>query len=233
MTEEKHECKYCLKSFKRASTLAVHQCEKKRRWQQESSSWVQLGLRAYQKFYETTHSGNKAKTYADFVVSPYYTAFVKFGSYCQQIRCVNFSNFLEWLLKNNKKIDYWTRDSLYNEWLVYYTKHESCQDAVERTVLSMQDYADEHPELKNGLLDYFRLGNKNKIISDITSGRISPWVMYLVQDGIDFLGALTEEEVSFVYQYIDPEYWQKRFSNYNNDVLWVKGIMRTSGFRVA
>ena len=113
-------CRYCEKEFRRESSLASHMCEPKRRWQQEKQSWVQLGLQAYLRFFEVTQGSARNKSYQDFVASPYYTAFVKFGSYCQQIRCVSFRHFLDWLLKNNRRLDSWCSDRLYTEWLPTY-----------------------------------------------------------------------------------------------------------------
>ena len=90
-----YKCRYCEKEFRKESSLAVHLCEVKRRWQQEKEVGVQLGLKAYLRFYELSQGSAKLKTYKDFSESPYYGAFVKFGRHCQAIRCVNFANFLD------------------------------------------------------------------------------------------------------------------------------------------
>lgn len=222
-------CKYCDKDFKRESTLTAHMCEPKRRWQQEKESWVQLGLKAYLRFYEMTQGSAKLKSYEDFVVSPYYKAFVKFGSYCQQIRCINFSNYLDWLLKNNKRLDNWTSDKLYTEWLPTYLQREAPQDALERALREMQDYADDHPELKNGFIDYFRYGNSNRICHHISTGRISPWIVYNCDSGVTFLDGLSSEQVMMVSPWIDPDYWQRKFKDYMADTEWTKEILKAAG----
>ena len=147
MTTE-YKCRYCEKAFAKESTLAVHLCEPKRRWQQEKEVGVQLGLKAYLRFYEITQGSAKLKSYEDFVSSPYYNAFVKYGRHCVAIRAINFASFTDWLLKNNKKLDNWCSDRLYTEWLPEYLRREATQDALERALREMQDYADTHPELK-------------------------------------------------------------------------------------
>lgn len=225
MTEQTYKCRYCEKSFRRESTLAAHVCEPKRRWQQEKEVPVQLGLKAYLRFYEITQGSAKLKSYEDFVVSPYYNAFVKFGRYCQSIRCINFANFLEWLLRNNKKIDYWCSDKLYVEWMAEYLKKEAVQDALERALNEMQNYADDHPELKNGFSDYFRYGNGNRVVHHITTGRISPWIVYNCTSGVEFLEGLSEEQVEIVMPWIDPDHWQRKFKDYLSDTEWVKDIL--------
>ena len=225
MTTETYKCKYCEKDFRKESSLAVHLCEPKRRWQQEKEVGVQLGLKAYLRFYEVTQGSARLKSYADFVSSPYYNAFVKHGRYCQSIRCINFANFLDWLLRNNKKIDNWCSDKLYEEWMHDYLRKEAVQDALERALKEMQDYADDHPDLKNGFSDYFRYGNSNRVVHHITTGRISPWIVYNCASGVDFLGNLSEEQVGMIIPWIDPTFWNKKFQDYLADSLWVKDIL--------
>ena len=228
-SESKNTCRYCEKSFRRESSLAVHLCEPKRRWQQEKETGVQLGLKAYLRFYEITQGSAKLKSYTDFIASPYYNAFVKFGRYSQGIRCINFANYLEWLLKNNKKIDNWCSDKLYEEWLPGYLQKEAVQDALERALKEMQSYADDHLDLRNGFTDYFRYANSNRVCHHITTGRISPWIVYNCNSGVEFLEGLTEEQIQIVLPWIDPEHWQRKFKDYMADTEWVKDILVKAG----
>jgi hypothetical protein len=223
------KCRYCDKAFAKESTLAVHLCEPKRRWQQEREVGVQLGLKAYLRFYEVTQGSARLKTYEDFVSSPYYNAFVKYGRYCQSIRCVNFTNFLDWLLRNNKKIDHWCKDSMYTEWIHEYLRKEAVQDALERALKEMQTYADNHPELRNGFTDYFKYGNSNRVCYHISTGRISPWIVYNCDSGVEFLDGLTEEQIQIILPWIDPDFWQRKFKDYLADTEWVKDILQKAG----
>lgn len=229
MTTASYKCKYCGKAFVKESTLASHLCEQKRRWQQEKETGVQLGLRAYLRFYEYAQGSAKLKSYADFVTSPYYIAFVKFGRYLVDIRAVNPQNFIDWLLKNNKKLDYWTKDSFYEEWLREYIKREAVQDALERALKEMTAYAEDNRDLKNGYKDYFRYGNTNRILHHIASGRISPWVVFNCSSGVGFLDGLSEEQVAIVLPHLDPDYWQKKFRDYTADTEWTKDILEKAG----
>ena len=82
---ESYTCKYCEREFKRESSLAVHICEQKKRYQEKDERGVQIGYQAYIKFFEYTQGSAKLKTFDDFAASPYYRAFVKFGRYCVSI----------------------------------------------------------------------------------------------------------------------------------------------------
>ena len=228
-SKQTYKCRYCEKAFSKESTLAVHLCEQKRRWQQEKEVGVQLGLKAYLKFYEMTQGSAKLKSYENFVTSPYYQAFVKWGRHMVAIRGINPTAFLDWLLKNNKKIDYWLKDEFYVEYLRDYLRKEAVSDALERALKEMENYADDHPELKNGFSDYFRYGNTNRIIHHVATGRISPWIVYNCDSGVAFLDGLLDEQVAMIIEWIDPGHWQRRFKDYMADTEWVKDILGKAG----
>jgi hypothetical protein len=226
---EGYKCKYCGKEYRKESTLSAHLCEVKRRWQEEKEVGVQMGLQAYLRFYEMTQGSAKMKTYGDFVDSPYYRAFVKFGRHLVSIRAVNPRTFIDWVIKENKKLDHWCHEKIYLEYLQQYMKKEAVQDAVERALLEMQAYADEHKEFNNGFRDYFRYGSANRIVHHICNGRISPWIVYNCDTGIEFLDRLTEEQIGLVMPWIDPEYWQRKFKDYLADTEWVKTVLKDAG----
>jgi hypothetical protein len=222
------ECRYCYKEFRRESTLAAHICETKRRWQQEKEVGVQLGFRAYLRFYEVTQGSAKLKSYEDFVASSYYTAFVKFGRHLVAIRAVNPGAFIDWVIRENKKLDHWCKESIYVEYLHQYMRREAVQDAVERALLEMQSYADEVKTLAS-FNDYFRYGNANRICHHISNGRISPWIVFNCASGVEFLETLNEENISIILPWIDPDFWQRKFKDYVADTEWVKLILGDAG----
>jgi len=224
-----YKCKYCGKEYRKESTLAAHLCETKRRWQQEREVGVQFGLQAYLRFYEMTQGSAKMKTYSDFVGSPYYTAFVKFGRHMVAIRAVNPKMFIDWVIKENKNLDHWCHDRVYLEYLKGYMRKEAVQDALERALKEMQTYADEHPELKGGFRDYFRFGNPNRVCHHIANGRVSPWIVFNCESGVEFLEQLNDEQVAIILPWIDPDHWQQKFKDYLADSEWVKGILKEAG----
>ena len=215
-------CKYCHKSFRQAKTLAVHQCELKRRWQQEREVGVQLGLQSYLRFYEYTQGSAKLKTYEEFVGFPYYSAFVKFGQYLVQIRAINIPGFLDQLLKNNYKLDQWTKDIYYDDYLYECLRKEHPTTALERSLLEMQRWADDN---NTQFSSFFVDCSPNKICDMIVNGRISPWVLYNCSTGISVLSDLREEQISKVFRWIAPEYWQRKFSDYVADTELIKSVL--------
>lgn len=223
-----YKCRYCDREYRKESTLAAHLCETKRRWQQERETGVQFGLQAYLRFYEMTQGSAKMKSYSDFVESPYYSAFVKFGRHLVAIRAVNPRMFIDWVIKENKKLDHWCRDTVYVEYLIQYLRREAVQDAVERALTEMQAYADEGSGIA-GFSDYFRFGNDNRVCHHIANGRISPWVVFNCASGVEFLERLNEEQIAIIIPWIDPEFWQRKFQDYVADTEWTKMILKEAG----
>lgn len=217
-------CKYCQRGFSREKTLSTHVCEQKRRWQQEKDKGVQLGLQSYLKFYEMTQGGDGAKkTYGDFVNSNYYNAFVKFGKHMINISCINTSAFIGYVIRNNIKLDQWCQDKHYQAYLEAHLRTETWQDALTRSLKTMESWADEHGV---HLHTYFFAANPNKICSHIVNGRVSPWIIFNCETGQNLLSKLNQEQLSIIYSYIDPDFWRKNFIKYHVETAIVKDALK-------
>lgn len=222
-----YQCRYCKKEFAKETTLAVHVCEPKRRHQERDERGVQLGFQAYLKFYEVTQGSAKLKTFDDFAESSFYRAFVKFGRHCVAIRAINPARFTEWVVRQNKKIDHWCKDSIYTEYLIDYLRVENVNDALARAIEFSMDWAEKsgHPAH-----DCLRYGNSNTMAYAVSTGRISPWVVYNCESGQKFLSELDQTQVSMIWPYIDSEVWQKKFVDYMADQEYAKDILKKAGW---
>lgn len=222
-----HVCKYCQKTFVREESLSVHVCEQRRRYQEKDDRGVQLGLHSYFKFYELTQGSAKLKTFDDFVKSSYYKAFVKFGKHCVDIHAIKPERFIEWLLKHNKKIDHWCKDSIYTEYLSYHLQHEAVEDALTRAIEFGTKWNEEtgHPAH-----DCLRFGNSNSLSYQVSTGRISAWILYNCESGQKFLSELNEEQVSLIWPYIDSAVWQKKFKDYPANQEFAVEILKKAGW---
>jgi len=223
----KYTCQYCKKEFIKETSLTVHSCEPRRRRQEQNEAGVRLGFHAYIKFYELTQGSARLKTFDDFAESPYYKAFVKFGRYCVSIKAINPARFTEWVLKQNKKIDYWCKDSVYEEYLTYYLQLETMEDAVARAIEHSIDWAEEK---ESSPQDYLRYGNHNAIVYAVTAGRISPWVLYNCESGQQFLSNINEQEQTLLWPYIDPDVWQKKLKEDPANRIQAQELLKQAGW---
>ena len=221
------QCEYCKKQFARETSIEVHMCEPKRRRLNKTERGVELGFQAYIRFYETMQGSAKLKTHDDFCESAYYKAFVKFGRYCVSTKTINPKQFMEWLLKHQKKIDRWASDQLYTEYLLDYLKVENVSDALSRAIEYSIDWSEKQSAPAH---DCLRYGNSNALCYAIVTGRISPWVLYNSDSGAKFLGELSTEQVAMIWPYIDSDLWQKKFQTYLADQEYARDILTKAGW---
>ena len=220
------KCQYCGKGFVKESTLAAHQCEPKRRAQQKTEVGVSLAYQAWIRFYELTQGSAKLKTYDDFCKSQFYAAFVKFGRYCHSIRAINATRFIDFVIKNNIKLDHWCREQIYDKYLLQLLTTEAAEDALARAIEHMMEWAESTGEQYN---DYFKSVSTNRLVSDIRNGRISAWCLYSCDTGSGVLSQLNAEQITLIWAYIDSDLWSKKLRDYVADAELAKHILREAG----
>lgn len=220
-------CEYCKKTFAKESSIEVHMCESKRRRLNKNDPGVRIGFQAYIKFYEQAQGSAKLKTYNDFCDSSYYLAFVKFGHYCVGTKTINPAQFMNWLLKNQKKIDRWCSDKFYTEYLTWYLTVEAVDDALARAM----EYAIDWSEKNNSpSQDCVRYGHANTTCHAIVTGTLSPWVIYNSESGQKFLADANQEQLAIIWPYIDADIWNKKFSDYAADREYSREILSKAGW---
>ena len=227
VTKTEFQCEFCNRSFQREKTMVNHLCETKRRWQDKDMPGNRIGYQAWLEFYKKNMGTKKTKDYTDFAKSAYYIAFVKFGHYCINIKCVNVNRYANWLLKNQVKIDSWCSDTNYEKFLVQHLKDEDPLDAIARSIETTINFAKEE---KLQSKDYLRYGNTNRICHLITNGKISPWMLYHSESGINLLENLNEGQQKLIIDYINPEQWAIKFKRNPEKVLEVKELLNAAGY---
>ena len=218
-----YKCEYCQKLFAKEKTLVVHICEQKRRYLSKTEKHVQAGLLTFQKFYEFTSKGKSQKTFDDFASSPYYTAFVKFGSFLVNTAPIYPELFIDFVIKSGVKLDHWCRDELYEQYLADLIKKEPADGAIQRTIKTMMDWGDKN---QASWEHYFQYVNLNRATHDIKEGLISPWILLNSKSGKDLLSRMNDEQLEIVGPMIDPQFWMRRFKALPADVELVKDIIK-------
>jgi hypothetical protein len=90
-----------------------------------------------------TNTTPRPRTYDDFVKSAYYNAFVKFGRYIMHINPLYPDKYIDYVLRSKIKLDHWARDDLYEEYLIETLKSEPVESALQRSIATMMDWANE------------------------------------------------------------------------------------------
>tara|TARA_E500000318_G_scaffold22383_1_gene22675 strand:- start:3280 stop:3966 length:687 start_codon:yes stop_codon:yes gene_type:complete len=219
MVSTKFKCDYCGKEFTRERTLQVHMCEPKRRHLQKNEKWVQNGFSVFQRFYQIHQKNSKPKTYDDFCKSAYYNAFVKFGRYVMHTSPLYFDKYVDYVIMSRVKLDHWSRDDLYTQYLKDTLKTEPVEAALRRSIATMMDWATEQNVQWS---DYFRLVNTSRAVQHIQAGHVSPWLVLGCDAGKKMLQSLSDEQLQMIQTYIDPEFWRNKFKNYPADLMFVQ-----------
>lgn len=218
-----YKCAYCNKEFAKEKTLAVHVCEQKRRHLSKEEKHVQAGLLTYQRFYEITQKAKSPKTFDEFAASPYYTAFVKFGSFMINTAPIYPEKFIDFVIKSGIKLDHWCRDELYEQYVTEMIKIEPADGAIQRSIKTMMDWADNN----NAQWEhYFSYVNLNRATHDIKEGLVSPWLVLNSKSGKEMLQRLNDEQLEIIGEIINPQYWMRRFKALPADTELVKDIIK-------
>ena len=201
-------------------------CEKKRRHLQKNEKRVTLGFYAFNQFYKLSAGAKKEKTYEDFCNSPYYNAFVKFGSFINNVRPLYPERYIDHVVTSGVKLDHWCKDELYEKYAIDLIRKEGVETALERSVTTMMEWADENePAPWN---HYFQHVSLNRAVWHIKDGKISPWLMLNCKTGKDMLTKFNDEQLGMIYHVLDPEHWAMRFKRQPKDVDLVREIVQES-----
>ena len=225
-SDNPYKCEYCGSSYVRESTLFAHLCEKKRRALQKNERRVRYGFYAFTRFYTLSAGNKKEKTYEDFCKSPYYNAFVKFGSFVSNVKPLYPEKYIDYVVTSGVKLDHWCREEMYEKYAVELILKEDVTTALERSVNTMIEWASENdPAPWN---HYFQHISLNRAVWNIKDGKISPWLILNCKSGKELLSKFNNEQLNLVYHVINPEHWALRFKRQKADVQLVKDVAKES-----
>lgn len=207
-------------------TLVAHMCERKRRALQKDEKRVQAGFYAYNRFWQLTQNAKKSKTYDNFADSSYYNAFVKFGSFINNVSPLYPDKFIDYVIKSGEKLDNWCKDKVYEKYLYETLQTEPVESAVQRTLQTMMEWGDDHKAEFN---HYFLYVSLNRAVNDIINGKISCWVILNCADGKKMVQNMSDDQLNMIAPAFDVPYWLRKFKELPADVALVKEICNEVG----
>jgi hypothetical protein len=225
LVTQPYTCGHCGKGFMQEKTLFVHVCEQKRRHMAQKEKHVILGFDTFQKFYKQAQPNGKDKNYEDFCKSPYYNAFVKFGSFVSNVNPLYPEKFINYVVTSGVKLDYWCRDELYEDYVFDLIRREAVETALQRSIQTMMSWADEHNAQWN---HYFHYASLSRACYDIKDGKISPWLLLNSTSGKEMLQKFSDEQLGHVQKIIDPPFWVSKFKKMPADIRLVKDVVKES-----
>jgi hypothetical protein len=226
LAEQPFVCEYCQTKFTREKTLFVHVCEQKRRALAKTEKHVVIGYDAFNRFFKIVHK-NKGdnKPYEEFCKSPYYNAFVKFGSFVSNVNPLYPDKFIDYVVSSGVKLDHWCREELYEKYALDLIKTENVETALQRSITHMMSWADANDAQWN---HYFLYVSLSRAVFDIKDGKISPWIVLNSKSGRDLLHKLNDEQLAAISNIIDVPFWTSKFKKLPADVELVKQVVKES-----
>lgn len=218
-----YKCQYCNHTFSKEKTLAVHVCEQKRRALARTDRHVVLGYSTYNNFFRRTQNAKQDKTYEEFAKSPYYNAFVKFGSFVSNVNPLYPDRFIDYVVTSGVKLDHWCREELYDQYVIDLIKKERSEVALERSIKTMMDWADKNNSVWN---HYFSYASLSRATYDIKDGKISPWLVLNCKTGKEMLRKFNDEQLGAINAVMDVPFWLAKFKKLPADVEVVKEVVK-------
>jgi hypothetical protein len=218
-------CEHCGTKFTKEKTLVVHMCEQKRRYLAKDEKHVILGYTVYNRFYRLTQKQKHDKTYLEFAKSPYYNAFVKFGSFMHNVNPLYPDQYIDFVVTSGVKLDHWCREALYEKFVLHLIKTESVEIALERSIDTMSKWAVENNSVWN---HYFNYISTSRAMFNIKDGKISPWLLLNCNSGRNLLNKFNDEQLAAVATMIDPPFWKKKFRDKKFDMELITQVVKES-----
>lgn len=224
--EQKYQCKYCGAKFHRETTLSTHMCVKKQRYMDIGTTGSRFGLRAFQRFYELTVHTKKPKTAEEFINSPYYSDFAKFGNHLSNLKPIYVEKYIDFVIMGGVNLKDWTKDAIYYLYVEDLLRKEPPVSAVERSITEILEWC-ELNEIQ--FKDFFSKISPNEAAHLIKAGKISPWVLYLANSGEALTTRFNEDHSKIISGVIDPAGWIKKFKKSPDDVEYIRNVLEQAG----
>ena len=127
--------------------------------------------------------------------------------------------YIDYVILSKVRLDHWSRDDLYEAYLIHTLKSEPVEAALQRSIATMMDWA----ETQNvQWADYFRLVNTSRAVQHIPQGKVSPWILLGCSAGKKMLKLFTDEQLQMIQRFINPEFQSNKFKSYPADLLFVE-----------
>jgi hypothetical protein len=188
----------------------------------KDSAGCRFGFRAYQRFYEISANSKKPKSVDEFINSTYYIDFVKFGNHLALLKPLYIEQYIDFVIKNGVKLKDWTKDFVYDVYIVDIVKKEPPVSAVERTITGIMEWCS-----TNGtqFSDFFSSISANEAAYLIKTGKISPWVLYLSSNSEALMNRFNDDHSKMIGDIIDPGFWMKKFKKNDDDVEFIRNLL--------
>ena len=226
-----YTCKFCDREFKREETVNTHKCVKRDRYNERDSRQMRESFRIYMQFMEINKFPYKkgVEPFMSFIKSKYFNDFYNFGEYYLENKDIlHIDDFTKHLIRNAIPIQEWSTYKQKEQWILTCIKNELPFDAVSRSISALLEW---EQMTNNEWTTFFDNVSSVRFIAWIESGKISPWLLWLVpKDSSNKLfSRLSNSELEYILKYIDPSFFEIKTIKYKDDVTEIRKLLIQAG----
>ena len=119
------------------------------------------------------------------------------------------------------KLEKWSSDAIYEEYLKEHLFKETVERAAERMMLYIMNWSSDNEKLAD---NFFNELTPAKALLLIRNGTMSPWIVYGTQQGEKIIDSMSDEQLNIAVKFIDPKKWKPKIHLKQSEVKWLKDI---------
>ena len=218
-------CGFCSKTYKREAALIKHKCQTKERMLLKDTRQMYIAVDCWKKFRQYHRMLWKAceTPFEAFIKSREYTQFYDFSGYLMQTRPIKQEEFVMELIKQSIDIRNWSTQETRKQWVQTVLTNEHPDRGIERSLMVIQEWADENEVPWNEVFLYLPVG---RAMLWIETGKISPWIIFTATTVDSLFERMTPEDFEYISSYLDANVWSTKCKLYSDDVNRIQEVFK-------
>lgn len=205
--EAQWHCHYCDKRFTHEMTFMNHVCKERLRYEELRSP---IGQAAYAYYCEWMKQyKRKAPPIDTFGTSRYYTAFVKFAKYVNDVSLPAPNTFIRLMSDRDISPTLWARAQCYSIYLEFYDKSVDPLDQVQLSIMTLLDICEKENVEMPDVFNHLQVPRINELLR---LRKLSPWLIFCSQTFGQFLKTLSPDDWSEMSKIVNPSHWSEKLA---------------------
>lgn len=205
------KCPYCHRSYSREAWYNKHKsdCAKKKRFDQAHSMDFIRALRIYQHWRRRNGYLGKTKTIEpkDFINSSLYNSFINLVKFTSDNWVITSFKYIDFIIDRRIAEAKWTAEETLMAYREYTRRNDNPIEQIKETHQYIKNWCEKHN------IDYIEFFNKiptGQAVELITTNRISPWVLFGCDKGLQLLSRFDDDRLCLIDEFLNSKYWINR-----------------------
>lgn len=180
-----------------------HECKEMKRIREVRSP---IGIKAYNFYKQWMEKQQRsAPPIETFLSSSYYSGFIKFANFVQNVHVSNPELYVDIMVKAKLAPSLWVFDDAYSMYLEHIDKKLDPYDQAERTIKCLGDVAD---ALEIGIDSVFDELTYGDMLDLVNQRQLSPWILFCSKKFKEWVSKLDPTDRTNLMKAIGVVYWQ-------------------------